>query len=697
VTYDLGIDLGTTYTAAAVRRNDRVEIATLGNRAAAVPSVVFLREDETILTGEAANRRALAEPDRVAREFKRRVGDPTPLMLGGTPYSAQSLMAKLLHWVMGAVAEREGGPASHVAVTHPANWGPYKKGLLEEALRLADLHDVTTLTEPEAAATYYASTERVEPGAIIAVYDLGGGTFDAAILKKTETGFEILGTPEGIEHMGGIDFDQAVFAHVNRSLDGALEELDPSDPSAIKAVARLRADCIEAKEALSSDTDTSIPVMLPSLQTEVRLTRGQFENMIRPALSETIEALRRALRTAQVEPEDVTSVLLVGGSSRIPMVAQMVSAELGRPVAVDAHPKHSIALGAAIAAGAAAAAGTVAETAATAVIAALPSEPVAAQLGPQAPLPADAPQGVIAPVAEPVLTSASVATAPPAAAPPVAAPPAPAAVAPATEAPGETPAGPLETVTIPPLPDTEAAPPIEKGEGPPPPPPIAPRPSRTGGRRVVAIAAALVLVVGGAATALVLNRGTGTPSAGPSPSLSLSPSAPSPSANQASPSAGPNANPAIVPGSVTSSCVNGYLVPLRNTSLRFEPLNVIRDTQGVEGLFVIAEMRFFQGPDNPNVTPQESTVLRWYVKAFLQNDPSFRGRWLIEKRSVGEGVVAVAPYDTKGFHSSDWVGFEGEGNPQQYSGLPGLWAGVPYDYVNSGDLPPQVAGCLAGT
>ena len=130
------------------------------------------------------------------------------------------------------------------------------------------------LTEPEAAAIHYSSTERVEAGDVIAVYDLGGGTFDAAVLRKTAGGWETLGTPEGIERLGGIDFDAAVFAHVQRSLGGALEELDEDDPTAMAAVGRLREECSAAKEALSSDTDTSIPVLLPNLQTQVRLDRA---------------------------------------------------------------------------------------------------------------------------------------------------------------------------------------------------------------------------------------------------------------------------------------------------------------------------------------------------------------------------------------------------------------------------------------
>ena len=358
MSYQLGIDLGTTYTAAAIFRDGRVQVVELGTRGATIPSVIFLKEDETILTGEAAERRALTEGHRVAREFKRRLGDPTPILLGGTPYSAESLMAKLLRWVVDHVAEREGGPADAITVSHPANWGPYKKDLLDQAIRIADLDNATTMTEPEAAVTFYASQERVDTGAVIAVYDLGGGTFDAAVLRKTADGFEILGEPEGIERLGGIDFDEAVYAHVVGALDGALDDLDPDDANAVASVARLRQECVEAKEALSSDTDVSIPVMLPNLQTEVRLTRAEFEAMVRPSLADSISAMRRAVRSAGVELDEIHRVLLVGGSSRIPLVAQMVGAELGRPVAVDAHPKHSIPQGAALlAAGAAVVAG----------------------------------------------------------------------------------------------------------------------------------------------------------------------------------------------------------------------------------------------------------------------------------------------------------------------------------------------------
>ena len=350
MSYSLGVDLGTSYTAAAIARDGRVEIANLGNQSATIPSVVLLKEDHTVLTGDAANRRGVTEPDRVGRGFKRRVGESAPILLGGAPQSAEALMAHLLRWVADEVAAREGGPAEHLAVCHPANWGQYKQDLLAQAVRIAELGRATFLTEPEAAAIHYASNQRVGPGEIVAVYDLGGGTFDAAVLRKTDDGFEILGEPEGIERLGGMDFDAAVFAHVERSLGDRLAELDPGDPTAAAALARLRHECVDAKEALSTDTDVSIQVLLPNVQTEVGLTRAEFETMIRPSLTDSIGAMRRALASAAVEPEQVQTVLLVGGSSRIPLVAEIVGNELGRPVAVDAHPKHAVALGAAMAA-----------------------------------------------------------------------------------------------------------------------------------------------------------------------------------------------------------------------------------------------------------------------------------------------------------------------------------------------------------
>jgi sugar lactone lactonase YvrE/actin-like ATPase involved in cell morphogenesis len=348
--YSLGVDLGTTYSAAAVCRGGRVETCTLGATAPAIPSVVVLRADGDVLIGEVADRRSVSEPTRTAREFKRRLGDPTPIVLGGTPYGAEALMAHLLKGIVALVSEREGGPPARIVLTHPANFGPYKTGLLHEAARLAglDLERVRYASEPEAAAVAYADAQRVEPGDVVAVYDFGGGTFDAAMVRKTEQGFELVGTPEGMERLGGIDIDAAVLAHVNDSLDGMLSELDTTDEITRTAVARLRDECRLAKEALSTDTDTAIPVSLPGLATEVRLTREELEGMIRPRLVETVDALQRAVASAGISMADVSRILLVGGTSRMPLVGQLVREASGRPVALDAHPKLAIACGAAL-------------------------------------------------------------------------------------------------------------------------------------------------------------------------------------------------------------------------------------------------------------------------------------------------------------------------------------------------------------
>src|SRR6195952_691539 len=351
MTFGLGVDLGTTFTAAAVSRGDQPEMVTLGDRSAAIPSVVMIREDGSSLIGDAAHRRAIAQPARVAREVKRRLGDPTPLILGGEPHSAAQILSRLLRAAVDTAAAPAGRRPDGIVLTHPANWGPYKRELFDSVPRLADLTAVSMVTEPEAAAAHYASNARVTKGSVVAVYDLGGGTFDATVLRQLDEGFAFLGPPEGIEGLGGIDFDEAVFAHVDRSLDGALSGLDLDDPRAAATLVRVRQDCVLAKEALSGDTETSVPVLLPDLATEVRLTRGEFEEMIRAPIEATVSSLRRALDAADIAPADLSNVLLVGGSSRIPLVSQMLSAELGHPTAVDTHPKHAVALGAALLAG----------------------------------------------------------------------------------------------------------------------------------------------------------------------------------------------------------------------------------------------------------------------------------------------------------------------------------------------------------
>jgi actin-like ATPase involved in cell morphogenesis len=404
--YALGIDLGTTFTAAAVARNGRVDIVGMGNHTSAIPSAVLLRDDGTLLVGDAATRRGQQEPTRLAKEFKRRLGDATPIILGHTPYSAERLMAAVIRHVIDTVTERQGGPPSAVVIAHPANWGPYKRELLEGAATLSGAAAAAFVTEPEAAAVHFAAGERVDEGGVVAVYDLGGGTFDAAVLRREGDRFVTMGQPQGIERLGGIDFDEAVLSHVRATLGDAITNLDGSDPVVRSGMVRLRDDCISAKEALSDDSEAVIPVMLPGVQTQVRITRPEFEAMIRPVLRETVAMLQRALELASVTPTGLSAVVLAGGSSRIPLVAEMVGAALGRPVSVDAHPKDTVALGAARLA-ASTERGTTREAAAAGP-AAVATSPV--QSAPTAPTPPAGPT-VAAPPPQPAVAAAPAAAA----------------------------------------------------------------------------------------------------------------------------------------------------------------------------------------------------------------------------------------------------------------------------------------------
>ncbi|MDD9368634.1 MAG: Hsp70 family protein, partial [Acidimicrobiales bacterium] len=239
MSYHLGVDVGTTYTAAAIGRDGRAEAATLGTRSVSIPSVIHLA-GERLLVGEPAARRAVTDPGRIAREFKRRVGDPTPLLIGGSPVSAELCMARVVEWAVAQVSATEGSAPASLALTHPANWGEYKLDLLRQALRHLDLTVDHFVPEPVAAATAYAAQRSLPPGTVVAVYDLGGGTFDAALVRAGDSGTtgiagrgsgaQIIGRPDGIERLGGIDFDQSVYRHVLAARGLGHHRVDPHAP-----------------------------------------------------------------------------------------------------------------------------------------------------------------------------------------------------------------------------------------------------------------------------------------------------------------------------------------------------------------------------------------------------------------------------------------------------------------------------------
>jgi len=343
----VGIDLGTTRTSAAVvaeAEDDAVaRTVRLGQTGDTASSAVFVTDDALagphgLLHGDAAERRGVGEPTRLLRETKRRVGDDIPLVAAGRSFRPDELYARSVAWVVQTVAEQEGGHVASVTVTVPATWGEHRRRTVAEALTACGV-TASLVTEPAAAAAHYCATHDVPVGAVLAVYDFGGGTFDLAFVRHGERDDTVIHSA-GIAELGGADFDDAVFAHVVSSLDQATPV--GSDPVALSA---LRRECVNAKEALSFDPDATIPVL--HCGASIRLVRAEFETMIDDEIARTVALFADARADAGLADAEIHAIVMSGGTSRIPRVAQQLSQAFDLPLKADADPKAVVALGAA--------------------------------------------------------------------------------------------------------------------------------------------------------------------------------------------------------------------------------------------------------------------------------------------------------------------------------------------------------------
>ncbi|WP_430334150.1 Hsp70 family protein [Rhodococcus sp. ACT016] len=273
--------------------------------------------------------------------FVERVGDPVGLLDDdGRVHLGEDLVAA-------AVAELvEGAPSTGpVVVTHPTAWSSYSVDALESALGRAG---ISARVVPEAVACVrWLEWSRGRQGeGVVVVYDLGASTLDVTVVR-TGTEPAVLGKPIRSEDFGGAHFDHQVTRYVLDAVADRIGTLDPFDSAATDALSDLRRNCTAAKEALSTDTETVIPVALPGYATDVRLVRSELEDLIRPALVSSLELVREALRSAEIEVFDVSCVLLAGGGGAIPLVAELVSSGLGLTVAAASEPALTAALGAA--------------------------------------------------------------------------------------------------------------------------------------------------------------------------------------------------------------------------------------------------------------------------------------------------------------------------------------------------------------
>lgn len=368
----VGIDLGTTNSLVAFMQGDHPVVIPGEDGVNLVPSVVAIPESKKVVVGNPAAKFLAATPDRVIYSAKRLMGrgvedvqdelklfpfhlasDIQPgevlrIQLGDQQFTPPEISAHVLRQLKKNAERYFGSPVTKAVVTVPAYFNDAQRQATKDAGRIAGLEILRLVNEPTAAALAYG-LDRNKDG-IVAVYDLGGGTFDISILKLHEGIFEVIAT-NGDTHLGGDDIDNLLIAI---ALDDIQGELNFDLRSNAEAVQAIRKAVIEAKIALSTSGTTRISVDLPGGQSYRReITREQFEQIIRPVVDRTIEPCKQALKDAGVKPEQIDEVVLVGGSTRIPFVRSLTDqifhlAPRGKKPHIELNPDEVVALGAAV-------------------------------------------------------------------------------------------------------------------------------------------------------------------------------------------------------------------------------------------------------------------------------------------------------------------------------------------------------------
>lgn len=345
----VGIDLGTTYSLAAVMhgRSPCVVPNSLGE--VLTPSAVGVDEKGQILVGAAAKARATRAPHLTATAFKRDMGTRRVFALGSHKFRAEELSALVLKTIKTDVEARMGCAINEAVVTVPAYFGELQRRATRNAAEIAGLRVERIINEPTAAALAYG-LHNLDSEARVAVLDLGGGTFDVTILEIMEGVIEIQGSA-GDARLGGEDFVDLMV----RQASVAIEErygLRPSDHP--EAASRLAAACELAKRRLSSQLETSIVVpQMPtgrgrSIDVELSISRADVESWWLPLLNRLRGPIRTALGDAGLAPSDVAKVILVGGSTRIPIVGRLAAEIFGRFAQCSVPVDEAVAMGAAV-------------------------------------------------------------------------------------------------------------------------------------------------------------------------------------------------------------------------------------------------------------------------------------------------------------------------------------------------------------
>ncbi|GAA2647350.1 Hsp70 family protein [Paractinoplanes durhamensis] len=352
----LGVDLGTSHTVAMLRHPDGRTRPLLFDGQPLLPSAVYLDTTGRLHVGADALRLGHAEPGRLEPNPKRHVDDGAVQLGDGASVPVADLLAALL----GAVAREAVATTGFLPpaiLTYPAAWGATRRAVLTEALGKAGWPAGTRLVpEPVAAARYFADVLRrpVPTGSSIAVFDFGGGTLDVAVVRADRPGSYSVTASGGADDLGGLDIDAALVDHLGKSLAGgepaAWQQLtEPATLAGWRARRRFWDDVRGAKEMLSRSSFAPVPV--PGVEHAVHLTRDELEAAADPLVRRGVAEAAAVLAAAGLKPADLAGLFLVGGSSRIPLVARLLHSELGIAPTVLEQPELPVAEGAILVAG----------------------------------------------------------------------------------------------------------------------------------------------------------------------------------------------------------------------------------------------------------------------------------------------------------------------------------------------------------
>ncbi len=346
----IGIDLGTTNSEVAVVENGRPRVILVDGDPI-LPSVVGLADDGRLLVGRPARNQLVLAPDRTIKSIKRKMGQDVKVPVGTQQFRPQEISAIILKRLKEAAEKDLGKPVTKAVITVPAYFNDTQRQATREAGQLAGLEVVRILNEPTAAALTY--TPNPQGNEKFLVYDLGGGTFDVSVLSAEGGVFEVLSS-HGDTQLGGDDFDDLFL----NSVADEFEKLYSVDLRANPTTrARLLRAAEGAKRALSDHAFTKIEEEFIAekdgvpLHLSQEVSRSDFEKLISPLIDRTMQCVQKALDDAKLTAADIAQVVLVGGSTRIPMISRLLEERLGQPAHREVHPDLCVALGAAVQAG----------------------------------------------------------------------------------------------------------------------------------------------------------------------------------------------------------------------------------------------------------------------------------------------------------------------------------------------------------